>query len=223
MSKFLRHVRLDGLDALFRSTTGVVRARENPQMRSSGTAMHKIDELAATNVVAASEGRLGGFWRPYLPFAWLALAGTALTVDYLTGPIIQFPVTYLLPIGLAAWSGHSRLAYLLAAAMPAARVGFSMIWETPWSPADACVNGAIRMVVLLVVAYLIHRTASRTAALKQEVRFLKGLLPICSYCKSIRDREGVWHSIEGYVSSHSEVTFSHGLCPECLEKHYGGI
>lgn len=52
----------------------------------------------------------------------------------------------------------------------------------------------------------------------QEVKTLSGLLPICSYCKQIRDDEGYWHSVEAYVSAHSEAEFSHGICPSCLAK-----
>jgi hypothetical protein len=53
-----------------------------------------------------------------------------------------------------------------------------------------------------------------------EVRTLSGLLPICASCKKIRDDQGYWNQIEDYVSSHSEATFSHGICPECAKKLY---
>ncbi len=47
---------------------------------------------------------------------------------------------------------------------------------------------------------------------------LSGLLPICSSCKKIRDDEGYWHQVEVYVRDHSEANFSHGICPDCMEK-----
>ena len=50
------------------------------------------------------------------------------------------------------------------------------------------------------------------------VKQLQGLLPICSYCKSIRDDQNYWHQVETYVRSHSEAVFSHGICPGCWEK-----
>jgi PAS domain S-box-containing protein len=59
----------------------------------------------------------------------------------------------------------------------------------------------------------------RDAALA-EVRTLQGLLPICLSCKSIRDTNGVWNSLESYVSARSAVTFSHGLCPSCVARQY---
>ena len=48
------------------------------------------------------------------------------------------------------------------------------------------------------------------------IRKLTGLLPICAYCKSIRDDSNYWHRVEEYVTQHSEATFSHGICPKCL-------
>ena len=55
------------------------------------------------------------------------------------------------------------------------------------------------------------------------VKSLSGLLPICSGCKKIRDDKGYWSQVESYISKHSEATFSHGLCPGCIEKYFPGI
>jgi hypothetical protein len=53
-----------------------------------------------------------------------------------------------------------------------------------------------------------------------KVQVLSGLLPICSSCKKIRDDEGYWNQIEGYIQKHSSAQFSHGICPECAKKYY---
>ncbi|MCD4848277.1 MAG: tetratricopeptide repeat protein, partial [Candidatus Aegiribacteria sp.] len=53
------------------------------------------------------------------------------------------------------------------------------------------------------------------------VKKLQGLLPICANCKKVRDDDGYWQQIESYVSDHSDATFSHGICPECMIKLYG--
>ncbi|MEW6594112.1 MAG: DUF3365 domain-containing protein [Thermodesulfobacteriota bacterium] len=53
-----------------------------------------------------------------------------------------------------------------------------------------------------------------------EVKTLSGLLPICSFCKKIRDDQGGWQQLEVYVRRHSGAEFSHGICPECLRKNY---
>ena len=59
--------------------------------------------------------------------------------------------------------------------------------------------------------------------LEKEVKTLGGLLPICSYCKKIRDDKGYWNQIEAYIQENSEAQFSHGICQECAEKHYPGM
>jgi len=50
------------------------------------------------------------------------------------------------------------------------------------------------------------------------VKTLQGLLPICCYCKKIRDDGNYWHRVESYISGHANVRFSHGICPDCSEK-----
>lgn len=61
--------------------------------------------------------------------------------------------------------------------------------------------------------------AERILGLRQHVRQLEGLLPICAYCKRIRDASEQWESIERYVEARSEAQFSHGYCPDCYEKY----
>jgi len=51
------------------------------------------------------------------------------------------------------------------------------------------------------------------------IKTLQGILPICSYCKKIRNDQNYWQKLESYVTSHTKVQFSHGACPECYEKH----
>lgn len=73
----------------------------------------------------------------------------------------------------------------------------------------------------------------RTDALKERTRELedalssikrlKGLLPICSSCKKIRNDKGYWKQIEEYFSENSDIMFSHGLCPKCIKKLYPDI
>lgn len=53
-----------------------------------------------------------------------------------------------------------------------------------------------------------------------EIKVLKGILPICMHCKKIRDDSGYWNQLEHYIVSHSHADFSHGICPSCMEKHY---
>lgn len=58
---------------------------------------------------------------------------------------------------------------------------------------------------------------------QEEINLLKNILPICAYCKGIRDDDGYWKSVEKYISSHSKTEFSHGICDECLKEHFPKI
>jgi len=53
----------------------------------------------------------------------------------------------------------------------------------------------------------------------EEVRTLRAILPICSYCRKVRDDENYWHTVEGYIAQHTGTRFSHGICPSCLAEH----
>lgn len=61
--------------------------------------------------------------------------------------------------------------------------------------------------------------AERVLKLQEEVKQLEGLLPICSYCKKIRSEDNSWEAIEVYISSQTDASFSHGVCPQCYELH----
>lgn len=99
----------------------------------------------------------------------------------------------------------------------------------------------LRAVMFMVVAYVTSSLAFRRDRLLSEVmsanrdlhqknedlqnalseiKTLKGILSICSSCKKIRDDQGHWNQMESYIHAHTEAEFSHGLCPECVEKLY---
>ena len=75
----------------------------------------------------------------------------------------------------------------------------------------------VGMRVIELQASLAQRVKELEGALNR-VKLLQGLLPICSYCKKIRDDQNYWQRVENYISEHSEVTFSHGICPDCYKK-----
>ena len=53
-----------------------------------------------------------------------------------------------------------------------------------------------------------------------EVKTLQAILPICSYCRRVRDDENYWHTVEGYLSRHTSTLFSHSICPSCMKTHF---
>ncbi len=78
-----------------------------------------------------------------------------------------------------------------------------------------------RVQIGLRIVELQERLARRITELEAalaEVKQLSGLLPICAYCKRIREGEDYWQAVENYIVGHSQAQFSHGVCPECFEK-----
>ncbi len=66
-----------------------------------------------------------------------------------------------------------------------------------------------------------HAQARQLREAIAEIRTLQGIIPICSYCKKIRDDQGSWNQLETYIVAHSDAQFSHGICDECVTTHFG--
>lgn len=79
------------------------------------------------------------------------------------------------------------------------------------------VNLTLCLIITFIVVVLVSFTISRY---QQSVDTLKGIVPICSYCKQIRDDSGYWNQVEAYMAKHTEAEFSHGICPTCLEDQF---
>lgn len=79
---------------------------------------------------------------------------------------------------------------------------------------QARVNVGVRVVELQ--AELTNRVTELELAMA-EITQLRGILPICAYCKSVRDDQNYWQSVEQYIGHHADVKFSHGICPKCVE------
>jgi hypothetical protein len=154
------------------------------------------------------------------PVTSFGLAALCLALDFLIGPYIIFPITFIIPVAVSAWFCRSGYAYSLAIIQPLIRLGFAFDWQPPWSVSISILNTAIRIAVLVSFAYLISRTARQTRELARRLHLLEGMLPICSLCKKIRDERGDWQPVEIYVSNRSEALFSHSLCPDCLKRDY---
>jgi hypothetical protein len=145
-----------------------------------------------------------------LSVLWVGVALWVIWADSLSGLPPLFPVTYLVPVILAANSGCLSIALLLAFVMPLARLeqpgGLS---ENP----QVWANALIHCFVLTFIAVLVYRQ-------NREVRVLRGILRVCSFCKRIKSKDDSWQPIESYVSRHADVRFSHTFCPECAHEHY---
>ena len=147
-----------------------------------------------------------------------------LWIDYLTSRDGQFPVVYVLPVILAAWYSGKWPAVGLAIAVPVVRLlVLVMPVRAPEDMASLVLATALRGVVIIFLALWFARLAEFERDLQRQVKVLEGLLPICAFCKNIRDESGEWERLEKYISRRSHAQFSHGVCPTCAEKHYPGI
>ena len=146
-----------------------------------------------------------------------------------TGTHVTMAPFYLVPIALVTLRS-SRTAGLLTSivcgvmwiSMDVRTPGYLFLWLDAW-------NNLLRVGVFVSSALLLSRlkgdmiremklNAELQAALA-EVHQLSGLLPICAWCKRIRDDDGNWQQIESYITVHSEADFTHGICPECAREH----
>jgi protein subunit release factor A len=78
-------------------------------------------------------------------------------------------------------------------------------------------NKAYEELNLSLEQRVVERTAEILKA-QAQVKQLEGIIPICMYCKKIRDDQESWHQLEKYISDHSDAQFSHSICPACYEK-----
>jgi ABC-type nitrate/sulfonate/bicarbonate transport system substrate-binding protein len=94
----------------------------------------------------------------------------------------------------------------------------------------------IAFLVMIIGAYFYHLNKKLTLEMSKrelliidlqkaasEIKMLQGIVPICSFCKNVRDDRGYWNQVESYVSERSDADFSHSICPDCAEIHYPDI
>lgn len=100
----------------------------------------------------------------------------------------------------------------------------SQIYEDEGKPLMALYHYKKYHIVDIIVMGKINETKRLKEQLekaKEEIKTLKGIIPICSHCKNIRDDSGYWNQIEAYIQEHSNAEFSHSMCPQCAEEFYG--
>ena len=151
---------------------------------------------------------------------WIVLGAGMLWFDYMTGPSAMFPVIYAVPVILAAWYSGRGPALALALVVPLMRLIVLMMQTSSEDFMSLAMATLLRGVVVAFLALWFARLAELERDLHHQVKVLEGLLPICSFCKSIRTERGDWEPLEAFISGRSAAEFSHGVCPTCSVKHY---
>jgi hypothetical protein len=147
---------------------------------------------------------------------WLGLSAVIMVLEYYSGPYIQFAILLVFPVTLATVLHGLRVGAALASILPLLRLSFYLRWPPASSWPVAVTDSLIDVVILAGTAVLVDRMVRQ----ERQLRALQGLLPICSFCKRIRDEAGDWRQLEQYIAARSSARFSHTFCPECGRHHY---
>jgi hypothetical protein len=154
------------------------------------------------------------------PIVWVALALGVLGLEFLTGPHVQVATLFVFPVALATWSHGPLWGSAVAVALPLVRLPFLYyVWQVPSPWALEAVDTAVDIVVMLALVRIIDYIARQ----RREIHVLEGMLPICGFCKRIRDESGGWLQLERYIGERSEARFTHTFCPDCGRDHYGDL
>jgi hypothetical protein len=140
------------------------------------------------------------------------------------------------PLGVADWLFEVLLVWvavtwgaseeMIVIAIAGTATMLAGIWTSPDTLVPLWIGALNRIVALGVIWTMVHVARARLIAeaararAAAEIKILRGLLPICASCKRIRCETNQWHSVEAYISEHSEALFTHTYCPECLRIYF---
>lgn len=147
-------------------------------------------------------------------------------IDFVSGYELSFSIFYLAPIAFVGWSAGrceglivallSAIVWLIAD-MASGRT-FSSLFIPFW-------NAVVRLGFFTVVVLLLSklqciyaeqiRLVSELRKTIEQVKILSGLIPMCAWCKKIRDDQGYWQQVETYLTMHPKASLTHTICPDC--------
>ena len=93
-----------------------------------------------------------------------------------------------------------------------------------WLHARALIDDLVSLVLIVILSFAVFawRRWREAEAARRELRILSGVIPICAWCRKVREDGGYWRQIEAYISERSQAQFSHGICPDCMAKFHPG-
>lgn len=151
-------------------------------------------------------------------------------IDLNTPQGIADGVPYITVVLISIWSPHRHFTVFVATCCSLLTIAGFMYSPDGSTLEQEISNRLLALFSIWATAFLTllrrkaeekreKAVAEKEKALEQ-VKILRGFLPICSGCKKIRDDEGDWNHIEDYIVTHSEADFSHGMCPSCTKAMY---
>ena len=148
------------------------------------------------------------------PWVHLGMGILILLLDLVTGPILLFPILFVVPVSLCAWFYSARLAYSFAVLLPFGRGLIAYFIDHPHPLPYVVANAFVRVVVLAFIAFLVARTARQTKELQARI---SQFVTMCAWSRTI-EYEGEWISFEQYLKRRFNIDTSHGISPAEAEK-----
>ena len=157
----------------------------------------------------------------------VALLAGAVVGDVLSGPTHFFDVFYVVAALLAAWYLGKGWGLAWVVTGGACWVGVRLErsdMPTFWAIWNLCARVGVWCIAVLLLAKVKEQIKAQARNIRDlelalaEIKHLKGLLPVCAWCRKIRDDDGYWLQLEEYVGQHTDATITHGICPECAKK-----
>lgn len=154
-------------------------------------------------------------WRKVCNSLALTIAGL-LTASYLLRKIESPASAFTKQIGWIHVAYAAFFALRIVVVINEPQSTQSIFEQETWDAALSQLYPAFFVLLTFAVSMMINlRLNWETEQAKAETKVLSGLLPICAWCKNVRDDRGYWSQIESYISENSEADFSHGICPDC--------
>ncbi|MER3422776.1 MAG: hypothetical protein C4293_05645 [Nitrospiraceae bacterium] len=150
---------------------------------------------------------------------WLLTGLIVLSVDVLILDLflpmgVAMGVLYTVPILFSLWFPGRR--YTTMATLAGSLFAFIGFFVSP--PGGILWIGLLNLGLALFIIWVTTFLVLLRKRAEEQIKTLRGLIPICASCKKIRDDQGYWNILERYVEKHSDAYFTHGLCPDCTKQ-----
>ena len=183
-------------------------------MPSTGASHQRTTHFAAGLTLLSDRFRS----RSLLILLNLGLVLGIFLLDVLIATDIAIGMLYVAPVAwMALWSSKHDTPLMVTTA-----VGCTVFMIAGFflHPAGILWIGFLNHLIACFMIWLTAALSITRKRAEEETKILRGFLPICAYCKKIRDDTGYWERMEVFISANSQAHFSHGICPECGEEHF---
>lgn len=155
-------------------------------------------------------------YRFIFPVLWIFLSLTAVMLDYYTGMKYDFPLLIAIPIVLATWYSGRFWGIVTGLIITAGEICIIYSRLDSIDILTVVLYITVRIIILFVFIFMIDIISRQ----RRSIRVMSGLLPICSFCKKIRDENGNWVELEQYINEKSDARLCHGLCTDCARDKF---